>query len=87
MKQAWASLKALGGCLSPKHPPAGGCLAEWTAKADFYAAADDADAAADAVCTRGVVIGGRFAPPYKYMIKYMQQKKWQKQQKKWQNQS
>ena len=27
-----------------------------------------------------VVIGGRFAPPYKYMVKYIKQKQQQKQQ-------
>ena len=30
--------------------------------------------AASAVCIYYVIIGGRFAPPYKYMIKYIQQK-------------
>ena len=54
--------KGLDGCLGPKHPPAGGCLAESTAKADFYAAASAASAAASAVCIYDVVIGGRFAP-------------------------
>ena len=38
---------------------------EWIAKTDFYAAAS----AASAVSIYYVVIGGRFAPPYKYMIK------------------
>ena len=37
-------------------------------------AAAPASAAASAVCIYYVVIGGRFAPPYKYMIKYIQQK-------------
>ena len=32
-----------------------------------------------AVCTYYVIIGGRFAPPYKYMIKYIQQKQQQNQ--------
>ena len=45
-----------------------------------------ASATSSAACIYYVVIGWRFAPPYKYMIKYMQQKKWQKQQKKWQKQ-
>ena len=35
-------------------------------------------AAASAVCIYYVVIGGRFAPPYKYMVKYIQQKQQQK---------
>ena len=48
---------------------------EWVAKTDFYAAAS----AASAVSIYYVVIGGRFAPPYKYMIKYIQQKQQQKQ--------
>merc|ERR1712159_392088 len=39
-----------------------------------------ASAAASAVCTYYVIIGGRFAPPYKYMVKYVQQKQQQKQQ-------
>jgi len=34
-------------------------------------------AAASAVCIYYVVIGGRFAPPYKYMVEYMQQKQQQ----------
>ena len=37
-------------------------------------------AAASAVCTYDVVIGGRFAPPYKYVVKYIQQKQQQLQQ-------
>ena len=37
-----------------------------------------ASAAASAVCIYYVVIGGRFAPPYKYMVKYIQQKQQQK---------
>ena len=45
------------------------------------AAASAASAAASAVCTYYVVIGGRFAPPYKYMVKYIQQKQQQKQQR------
>ena len=36
-------------------------------------------AAASAVCIYYVVIGGRFAPPYKYMNKYIQQKQQQQQ--------
>ena len=36
-----------------------------------------ASAAASAVCIYYVVIGGRFAPPYKYMNKYIQQKQQQ----------
>ena len=32
-----------------------------------------ASAAASALCIYYVVIGGRFAPPYKYMVKYMKQ--------------
>ena len=48
-----------------------------------YAGADGAaaatSAATSAVCTYYVVIGGRFAPPYKYMIKYIQQKQQQNQ--------
>ena len=55
--------KGLGGCLGPKHPPAGGCLAERTAKADFYAAASAASAAASAVCTSPCIyIGARRTP-------------------------
>ena len=38
-------------------------------------------AAASAVCIYYVIIGGRFAPPYKYMIKCIQQKQQQLQQK------
>ena len=37
-------------------------------------------AAASAVCIYYVIIGGRFAPPYMYMIKCIQQKQQQKQQ-------
>ena len=37
-------------------------------------------AAASAACTYYVVTGGRFAPLYKYMVKYIQQKQQQKQQ-------
>ena len=37
-------------------------------------AAGAASAAASAVRIYYVIIGGRFAPPYKYMIKYIQQK-------------
>ena len=47
----------------------------------FDAAASAASAAASAVCTYYVIIGGRFAPPYKYMVKYIQQKQQQKQQR------
>ena len=50
--------------------------AEAAARAAAGAAA--ASAAASAVCIYYVVIGGRFAPPYKYMIKYIQQKQQQK---------
>ena len=32
-----------------------------------------AGAAASAVCIYDVVVGGCFAPPYKYVIKYIQQ--------------
>ena len=39
-----------------------------------------ASAAASAVCIYDVVIGGRFAPPYKYMVKNRKQKQQQKQQ-------
>ena len=39
-----------------------------------------ASAAASAVCIYDVVIGGRFAPPYKYIVKYIQQKQQQKKQ-------
>ena len=70
----------LDGCLGPKHPPAGGCLAEWTAKADFYAAASAASAAASAVCIYDVVIGGRWYVQ-KYMVKYIQQKQQRQQYK------
>ena len=35
-------------------------------------------AAASAVCIYYVIIGGRFASPYKYMVKYIQQKQHQK---------
>ena len=37
-----------------------------------------ASAAASAVCIYYVVIGGRFAPLFKYMVKYIQQKQQQK---------
>ena len=37
-------------------------------------------AASAAVCIYDVVIGGRFAPPYMYMIKYIQQKQQKQQQ-------
>ena len=43
-------------------------------------AAAAASAAASAGCIYYVVIGGRFAPPYKYIVKYKQQKQQQKQQ-------
>ena len=46
-----------------------------------YAAASAASAAASAVCTYYAVIWGRFAPPYKYTVKYIQQKQQQKQQR------
>ena len=51
--------------------------------ASFGAAAGPvaAASAASAVCTYYVIIGGRFAPPYKYMVKYIQQKQQQKQQR------
>ena len=39
-----------------------------------------AHAAASALNIYYVVIGGRFAPPYKYMVKYIKQKQQQKQQ-------
>ena len=45
-----------------------------------------ASATSSAACIYYVVIGGRFAPPYKYMIKYMQQKKQEKKQQKQQQQ-
>ena len=38
------------------------------------AAAGAAATAASAVCIYYVVIGGREAPPYKYFVKYIQQK-------------
>ena len=38
-----------------------------------------APAAASALYIYYVVIGGRFAPPYKYMVKYIKQKQQQKQ--------
>ena len=41
----------------------------------------DASAAASAACIYNVVIGGRFAPPYKYMVKYIQQKQQRQQHK------
>ena len=41
---------------------------------DTDAAAAGAGAAASAVCIYYVVIGGRFVPLYKYVIKYIQQK-------------
>ena len=37
-------------------------------------------AAASAVCIYHVGVGGRFAPTYRYMMKYIQQKQQQKQQ-------
>ena len=39
-----------------------------------------ASAAASALYIYYVVIGGRFAPPYKYMVKYIKQKQQQEQQ-------
>ena len=39
-----------------------------------------APAAASALNIYYVVIGGRFAPPYKYMVKYIKQKQQQEQQ-------
>ena len=39
-----------------------------------------APAAASALYIYYVVIGGRFAPPYKYMVKYIEQKQQQEQQ-------
>ena len=39
-----------------------------------------ASAAASALYIYYVIIGGRFAPPYKYMVKYIKQKQQQKQQ-------
>ena len=39
-----------------------------------------ASATSSAACIYYVVIGGRFAPPYKYMIKYIQQKQQQQKQ-------
>ena len=39
-----------------------------------------APAAASALYIYYVVIGGRFAPPYKYMVKYIKQKQQQEQQ-------
>ena len=50
------------------------------------AGAAAASAAASAVCIYYVVIGGRFAPPYKYVIKYMQQKQQLQQQQQQQQQ-
>ena len=43
-------------------------------------AASAAFAAASAVCIYYVVIGGRFAPPYKYMVQCIHQKQQKKQQ-------
>ena len=40
-------------------------------------AAAAASAAASAVCIYHVIVGGRFVPPYKYIIKYIQQKQQQ----------
>ena len=40
-------------------------------------AAAGAAAAASAICMSYVVIVGRFAPPYKYIVKYIQQKQQQ----------
>ena len=39
---------------------------------DFDAAASAASVAVSAVCTLYVVDEGRFAPLYKYVVKYMQ---------------
>ena len=57
------------------------CSKLWK-KASFGAALGPAAAtsAASAVCISYVVIGRRFAPPYKYMVKYIKQKQQQKQQ-------
>ena len=46
----------------------------------LYAAASATSAAASTVSIYAIVIGGRFAPPYKYMVKYITQKQQQKQQ-------
>ena len=50
------------------------------AAAGAAAATAAASAAASAACIYYVIIGGRFAPPYKYMIKCIQQKQQQLQQ-------
>ena len=44
------------------------------------ASSEAAALAASALYIYYVVIGGRFAHPYKYMVKYMKQKQQQKQQ-------
>ena len=60
-------------------PGAAGAAAG-AAAGDAAGAAAAASAATSAVCIYCVVIGGRFAPPYKYMPKYIKQKQQQKQQ-------
>ena len=60
------------------HGSAAGSAARAAARAAAGAAAGAAASAAT-VCTYYVIIGGRFAPPYKYMIKYIQQKQQQNQ--------
>ena len=50
-----------------------GSAAGAAARAAAGAAAGAAASAAPA-CIYYVIIGGRFAPPYKYIVKYIQQK-------------
>ena len=47
------------------------------AAAGAAAATAAASAAASAACIYYEVLGGRFAPPWKFVIKYMQQKQQQ----------
>ena len=61
---------------------AGSWLLTAGAAAGAVAGAASGDAAiASAVCIHYVIIGGRFAPPYKYIVEYIQQKQQQHLQK------
>ena len=46
----------------------------WLTSANIGSGVASGDAAAAAVCIHYVIIGGRFAPPYKYIVEYIQQK-------------
>ena len=54
----------------------------WLTSANIGSGVASGDAAAaSAVCIHYVIIGGHFAPPYKYIVEYIQQKKQQHLQK------